>query len=118
MLTAEAIAAICHDANRRYCLALGDTSQPTWEDAPAWQKESAIQGVRFHQSNPNAGPRGSHESWCRHKLADGWRHGPTKDPEAKTHPCLVPFEQLPPGQQLKDHLFVAIVHALSDKPAL
>jgi hypothetical protein len=98
------------------CLCLGDTSQPGWMHAPAWQKNSAIDGVRFHLANPQATPAASHESWLREKERDGWVYGETKDPDAKTHPCMVPFDQLPPAQQAKDHLFRAIVHAL--KPFL
>ena len=33
-LNIEKIAKACHEVNRAYCLALGDTSQPAWEDAP------------------------------------------------------------------------------------
>lgn len=108
----EAIARVCHEINRAYCLALGDTSQPSWEDAPQWQKESALLGVELHLNNPDAGPEASHESWMRQKLADGWVYGGVKDAAAKMHPCLVPFAQLPKEQQAKDFLFRAVVHAL------
>lgn len=33
----EQIARMAHEANRAYCQALGDDSQPAWEDAPEWQ---------------------------------------------------------------------------------
>ena len=46
------------------------------------------------------------------KVKDGWVYGEVKDTIAKTHPCLVPFEQLPEFQQKKDKLFRAIVNAL------
>ncbi len=46
------------------------------------------------------------------KIKDGWTHGEVKDADAKTHPCLVPFQQLPAHQQKKDKLFKAIVNAL------
>ncbi len=46
------------------------------------------------------------------KLAAGWTYGPAKDPEAKRHPCLVPFAELPANQQAKDRLFFAVVSAL------
>lgn len=114
----EAIASICHDANRRHCITIGDTSQPTWEDAPDWQRQSAMNGVRFHMANPGAGPSGSHENWMNEKLDAGWRYGPVKDPEKKTHPCLMPYGDLPVEQRLKDSIFVAIVHALMDKAAV
>jgi hypothetical protein len=45
--------------------------------------------------------------------ADGWRYGEAKDEGAKTHPCPVPFAELPEDQQRKDALFVAIVQALA-----
>lgn len=112
-MDSENIAAICHEANRVYCEALGDKSQTIWRDAPKWQRESALNGVLFHQANPDAGDAASHENWMAKKLADGWRFGPAKDAIAKTHPCIVPFDQLPIEQQRKDALFRAIVHALS-----
>jgi hypothetical protein len=46
------------------------------------------------------------------KIKDGWVYGETKDAEKKTHPCLVPFHELPEFQQKKDKLFCAIVDAL------
>lgn len=33
-LTALQIAQVCHEVNRAYCQALGDDSQPAWDDAP------------------------------------------------------------------------------------
>lgn len=107
-----AIAIVCHQVNRAYCQALGDDSQPTWEDAPEWQKSSALNGVLFHIDNPDAGPHHSHNSWLSEKQAAGWKFGPVKDPEKKEHPCFVPYEQLPTEQKAKDYLFRAIVHAL------
>jgi hypothetical protein len=104
-------ARLCHEVNRAYCEALGDTSQVAWEDSPEWQLESAIAAVDFHQSNPEAGPSAAHDSWMKQKVDDGWVHGDTKDADAKTHPCIMPFEQLPVEQQAKDFLFRAIVHA-------
>ncbi len=105
-----AIAAVCHEVNRAYCASLGDNSQAHWDDAPDWQKQSAINGVEFHIENPEAGPSGSHENWLKVKQADGWVYGETKDVDAKTHPCMVPYTELPKEQQAKDALFVAAVH--------
>ena len=112
-MTNEQIAAICHETNRAYCRTLGDITQPPWDEAPEWQKASAVDGVRFHLANAGAPDSASHDNWMAHKLADGWKYGETKDPDAKTHPCLVPFDQLPIEQQRKDGLFAAVVRALS-----
>ena len=106
-----ACATICHEANRALCLAFGDDSQSAWHDAPEWQRKSAINGVQFILDNPDAPPSASHESWLSEKEADGWRYGEVKDPEAKTHPCFVPYDELPPEQKAKDYVFGAIVRA-------
>lgn len=112
MINVEDIARVCHEANRAYCAALGDRSQAPWEEAPQWQRDSAVKGVVHRLDNPSAPASASHESWMAEKLATGWKHGPVKDAEKKEHPCLVLFEELPPEQQAKDRLFVAIVTAL------
>jgi hypothetical protein len=108
----ESIAKVCHDANRAYCQAIGDNSQPAWEDAPEWQRNSAIKGVKFNITNPDAPASASHDSWLDVKRADGWKYGPVKDAEKKEHPCYVPYEELPVEQQKKDALFKAVVAAL------
>lgn len=107
-----AIAKVCHQANKAWCESQGDLSQPDWADAPEWQTQSAIAGVVFRIGNPDAGPDAMHNSWSAEKVADGWVYGEVKDAEKKTHPCLVPFDQLPEFQQKKDRLFSVIVDAL------
>jgi len=106
------IAKVCHEANKAYCEALGDDSQPTWNDAPVWQVESAVSGIEFRIDNPDAPPSASHDSWLAAKEAEGWKYGEVKDPLKREHPCFVPFDELPPDQQAKDRLFVNIADAL------
>lgn len=107
----EQIAKICHEVNRSYCQALGDTSQASWEESPQWQRDSAMLGVKLHTEHPEAGPQASHESWMAQKVAEGWVYGPVKDPVLKTHHCMVPFKDLPREQQAKDFIFRGVVHA-------
>jgi hypothetical protein len=108
-----AIAQICHERNRQYCLSLGDESQPSWPDAPQWQKDSAINGVTFHlealQRGEELNPAASHENWLKEKESAGWKYGPVKDPEKKEHPCCVPYDQLPTEQKFKDEIFIRTV---------
>ena len=113
ILEVSKIARVCHEANRAYCASMGDFSQTTWALAPEWQRESAIKGVQFHLDNPNSKSEDSHRSWCKEKVKTGWVYGEKKDPELKTHPCLVLFDKLPVEQQRKDTLFLSIVRALS-----
>ena len=115
-MKALSIAMICHGINAAYCQSLGDNSQPTWEDAPDWQKQSAIVGVEMHLANPDATPEQSHQSWYKQKEAEGWKYGEVKDPELKEHPCFLPYEELPQEQKAKDYLFRAVVHLVKDLP--
>lgn len=115
MIEFENIAKVCHEANRAFCSTIGDDSQPSWEEAPEWQRNSAIKGVDFHWTNLNDGitpsPSASHDSWLLEKQQDGWKYGPVKDTIKKEHPCYVPYEELPLEQRMKDYLFSSIVHA-------
>lgn len=111
-MSPEAIAKVCHEANRAYCAALGDGSQLPWEEAPEWQRLSAIAGVHFNLESPDAPASASHDSWLAEKRAQGWKYGPVKDVAKMEHPCFVPYEELPLAQQRKDHLFKAVVAAL------
>ena len=106
------IAQVAHQTNKAYCESIGDSSQPNWDDAPEWQRDSAVNGVIFHIDNPDAGPSASHESWLDEKVADGWVYGPVKDPEKKEHPCIVPYDELPEEQKIKDTLFLNVVNAM------
>ena len=67
-----AAAKAAHEANRKYCEAIGDYSQPDWEHAPGWQTDSAFAGVKFILANPDAGPDASHASWLQQKIENGW----------------------------------------------
>lgn len=116
-LTIGEVARITHEANRALCVAQGDTSQVPWDEAPEWQRESAMAGVAHVVDNRDAGPAASHESWLAQKKADGWKYGPVKDVERKEHPCFRPYAELPEDQRLKDVLFIAVVKAVTAAPA-
>lgn len=108
----EIIAKVCHQANKAYCEANGDFSQKDWEKCEDWQRKSAINGVKFRISNPNAAIDAQHNNWMKEKIADGWTYGKIKDASKKKHPCIVPFKKLPIFQQKKDALFSNIVDSL------
>ena len=109
-----AIAKICHEVNKVYCESLGDESQVLWNEAEDWQRESAVDGVKFQVANIDAPASASHENWLKMKEKEGWKFGKKKNPKKKIHPCMVPFEELPAEQQTKDHLFKRVVRSMVD----
>jgi hypothetical protein len=109
----DLIARVCHEANRAYALAAGEPPalvHPVWDDAPEAIRVSARNGVRH--ALDGATPEQLHASWVTEKEAAGWIYGSTRDNALKVHPCLVPYAELPIGQQKKDALFSGIVAAL------
>lgn len=39
--------------------------------------------------------RNVHEVWADSRIKQGWSYGERRNDELKTHPCLVPYEELP-----------------------
>lgn len=109
----ERIARVCHEANKGICDAAGQIAIP-WSEAPEWQKDSAISGVKYTLDHPDGTPRDQHGAWMKAKVDDGWVYGSVKDPGKKLHPCIVPYDELPFQEKVKDHVFRAIVHAMKD----
>lgn len=104
-------AEVAHESNRIWQREIGDDVSPPWYIAPTWQRESALEGAQKHLDGLLTDPRASHESWLEHKLRDGWTFGEKKDADAKTHPCCLPYDSLPPEQKFKDSLFSAVCDA-------
>lgn len=46
--------------------------------------------------------RNIHEVWAQGRLAEGWTWGERRDDRRKTHPCLVPYEELPEAEREYD----------------
>lgn len=40
-----------------------------------------------------------HDVWARSRISEGWSYGPERDDVVKTHPCLVPYEELPESEK-------------------
>lgn len=49
-----------------------------------------------------------HEDWVKAYEAMGWVYGPKRDVEAKTHPDMVPYNELGQLERDKDEVFVAL----------
>jgi len=47
-----------------------------------------------------------HDRWNKQKFLAGWSFGEKKDPNKKTHPCLVEWKDLPEKEKNKDRAAV------------
>ena len=113
--TKQTIARVVHEALRAFRAANGEPSLPAWSQAPRWMIKSTLEGVKFRIENPAAPPSAQHVQWMQEKAVAGWSYGPVRDDGAKTHPMMVPYAKLPDSEKRKDHLFGAVVRALSDR---
>lgn len=43
-----------------------------------------------------------HDTWAAGRLADGWTYGPELDAARRTHPCLIPYGELPEREKAYD----------------
>jgi hypothetical protein len=53
-------------------------------------------------------PEELHDDWVKAYEVMGWVYGPVRDKEAKTHPDMVPYDELGFAEQIKDAVFVAL----------
>jgi len=58
--------------------------------------------------NRSADPEHLHGTWMQAYLDMGWAYGEAYDREARTHPDLVPYEELGQLERDKDAVFVAL----------
>ena len=43
-----------------------------------------------------------HEVWAETRIRQGWTFGEQRNDELKTHPCLIPYEELPESEKVYD----------------
>ena len=50
--------------------------------------------------------RNAHEIWAQQRLRDGWTYGAHRDDVKRTHPGLVPYENLSESEKEYDRVMV------------
>jgi len=110
----ERIAEILYEATRREAEWSQRSIVPeAWNDRDdAFRKQfvQVIQNYLTMDKLPT--PEEAHDSWVKAYTDMGWVYGPERDPVKKTHPDMVPFDQLPKDERDKDAIFLALIYAV------
>ncbi len=106
----ELVAEAAHEANRAFGHSISEL-MPSWSAAPQEMRKSVLEGVIGILQGDT--PEQSHQRWMDGKAADGWTYGKVKDAEAKTHPCMVPYAELPHRDRAKDEIFATVVNVVA-----
>jgi hypothetical protein len=113
-LQIKALARMVHEANRAFCTSIGDNSQEPWNEAPEYNHESAMVTVRALCLNPDLSPADIHDIWVETKKKDGYVYGPVKDRTKKTHPSIIPYQDLSVEEKYKDYIVLYTVKSYTD----
>ena len=112
-LAARDLGRLQHALRREIARMFGDGSvAPDWEESPGWMHADSERGALALLAQPDKTAREEHDRWMAAKAAGGWSYGPVRDDARKLHPSMVPFGELPPGEQLKDIVTVALTREL------
>jgi hypothetical protein len=100
-LSDEQVARICYMLQYEIQLAMGDP-MPHWDDLPDWMIKGWTDSVRRFELGHT--PEKMHDSWCDFMAENGWRYGPERNGEERTHPMMKPLHQLDKVLIAKSHL--------------
>jgi hypothetical protein len=82
---------------------VGDDPMPDFDELDPERRAHALHAARAAVSGTT--PEAFHAEWTSELARDGWTAGPELSEVAKTHPNLVPYDELPDEQHLLDGLF-------------
>ena len=71
--------------------------------------ESLMKGTAFVLENPLTTAEENHKLWMRGKEEQGYIYGDVLDIEKKTHPSMIPFEELSEIEKRKDEMDILMV---------
>jgi hypothetical protein len=110
MSTLERRAWFVYEAARLHALAVNAPVIPEpWEDRDDPFKVQFLEVIARQMGPMRSGsPAELHGGWVQAYIDMGWRYGPVRDSEVKTHPDMVPYDQLEQREQDKDSVFIAL----------
>lgn len=111
-----AIARAAHTANLLYSqLHPTDVSvcdETEWADMSDESKAGSVSAIVDMIIDPVLTGEQAHAIWLANKQAAGWKFGATKNTAEKTHPCMVPYNELNAWDKTKDDLYICVINSL------
>lgn len=105
-ISPETLAAMIHGVTSR--IARPDGTVPkSWEGISQDSRDMAVRAVESIMAGDPLTAEAGHELWMRLKIEAGWTCGPFCF-ENRTHPCIMPFDDLPISEKLKDQTWAAL----------
>ena len=109
---AEEIAKIIHGVTSQ--IRRMDNSQVNdWNNLSEFQRENAANAVKKIYSDPHRTPEELHDLWMEPLIKDGWTCGEYNH-ALKTHPSILPFEELEDSEVLKDFIWYYLTEAFKN----
>jgi hypothetical protein len=83
-----------------------------WESLSSVTQRTKLRQVAHVINHADITPAEQHAEWHRAQLERGWTYGPGYDPEERTDPHCLPYEQLPLQQRINEAMYRAIILAV------
>ena len=109
----EQIAKTAHAIHRAYCLEMGISTQPKWENVENTHKDVVYNSIRHIMQGSIKSAEESHSKFVESKYAQGWRFGEVYSIEDKLNPRMVDFSRLTTEQRVKERLFFECVSSFN-----
>jgi len=110
----EVVAKVMHGTVSTLFDAIGASPPTQWCDLSETEQQGYIKGASVYLSHPNLTGHALHEEWRAHLSNLGWRHAAEYDINRKTHPNLLPWEQLGEVTRLQAILCANIVNSFKE----
>lgn len=109
----ELLAMTVHSSLKTYCSMLGyPYAIPRWENISHADMDFGIMvvdEVLFQRRIAELTPADVHQIWVKERMAMGYRLGFKRDRATKVHPNMVPYELLPPKEQMKSKIVLETI---------
>jgi len=81
-----------------------------WEDRDEKFRNQMVDIVgKYLSAEKLPTPEEAHDSWTESYVKMGWKYGEKRDTQLKTHPDMLPYDELQQDEKDKDAIFLALV---------